>query len=86
MSDDPRNAHEKLLALLTVRDARDTLERAIFWTVSCSHIDSEGVRTLYGAFTEPSGALAHAAGLEAELNVEGEEGFRCVVLPIMPVT
>jgi hypothetical protein len=85
---DPRNAHEKLLALLAVRDARDELERAVGWIVQVRHEDApETLLGTFGPWSEPAGALTWAAAHEAELNEEpGEEGFRCLVLPIMPVT
>ncbi len=76
----------KLLALIEERDAQEAFSRAIAWTVLVTHVDRpEAVLGVYGAFTEPSAALEHAAQQETELNQdEREEGFRCRVFPIMP--
>lgn len=80
------NAHEQLLAMLAVRDARDTLERAVGWVVQVTHEDGlGGVLGLYGTFCEPAAALEYAATQEGELNEGEEDGFRCQVHPIMPV-
>jgi hypothetical protein len=75
----------QLLALIAARDAQDSFSRAIGWTVAVTHADDlAGDLTLYGTFSEPAAALAWAADFEAGLNTEGEEGFRCLVLPLMP--
>ena len=75
-----------VLDLLAARDAQDSFRRATGWAVLCAHIESPEMRTLYGPFAQPAAALAWAAGLKRDLNTEGEEGFRCLVLPIMPAT
>ena len=75
-----------VLDLLAARDTQDSFERATGWAVLCAHDESPEMRTLYGPFAEPAAALEWAAGLERDLNTEGEEGFRCLVLPIMPAT
>lgn len=81
------NAHAQLLALIAERDAQDAFSRATGWGVLVTHLEHpETVLGLYGPFHEPASALAYAATQESELNVEGEEGFRCHVHPIMPVT
>ena len=75
-----------VLGLLAARDARDSFERATGWAVLCAHDESPEMRTLYGPFAEPAAALEWAAEFERGLNTDGEEGFRCLVLPIMPAT
>ena len=40
----------------------------------------------YGPFAEPAAALAWADDFEQGLNSEGEDGFRCTVRALMPVT
>ena len=77
----------KLLAVIAEREASEAFSRAIGWRILVTHTDDASVVLgLYGGFTEPAAALSHASGQEAELNQEGEEGFRCHVHPIMPVT
>jgi hypothetical protein len=79
------DAATKLLALLAVRDAQDSFERAIGWTVRVGHEDDDGrFSVLHGTFSEPAAALEWAQTFEAGLNEDGEDGFRCTVLPIMP--
>ena len=75
----------ELLAMIAVRDAQDSFERAVGWAVLVMHVEVAGSRTLYGSFAEPAAALAWAADFERGLNCEDEDGFRCLVLPIMPV-
>ena len=82
----PEQRAADILGFLAVRDAQDSFERATGWAVLCAHNESPEVRTLYGPFAQPAAALEWAAGLERDLNTEGEEGFRCLVLPIMPAT
>jgi hypothetical protein len=79
------NALDELLARIAGGDARDELECALGWTVVVRHEDMpENILGLYG-FQEPAAAMSWASANQAELNEEpGEDGFRCVVLPIMP--
>ena len=82
MSDEAR---AELLRRIAVRDARDTLERAAAWVVQVTHRDAlEGDSTLYGPFSEPVAAIAYGQQLQNELNVDGEDGFRCHAVAIMP--
>ena len=81
------DAARKVLELLAVRDARDSLERASAWVVVTAHDEHpDATRVLLGPFTEPSAALAYAYMQEREMREEGDLGWRCTVLPIMPVT
>lgn len=73
-----------LLDLIALRDAKDSLTRAIGWTVLVTHVEFPETRTLYGHFEEPAAAFEWAADFEQGLNQEGETGFRCVVMPVMP--
>lgn len=77
----------RLLAVVEERDASEAFSRAIGWGVIVTHLDApEVVLGLYGGFTEPAAALAHAAMQETELNEGEETGFRCQVQAIMPFT
>ena len=77
----------KLLAVIAERDASEAFSRAAGWVVLVTHVDdSGGVLGAYGPFSEPAGALEHAAQQESELNQDEEEGFKCRVHPIMPVS
>lgn len=81
------NPYEMVMGMIAERETQEAFSRAIGWGVLVTHADEPAVVLgLYGGFTEPAAALAHASGQEAELNQEGEEGFRCHVHPIMPVT
>ena len=81
------DAARKVLELLAVRDAQDAFSRATGWVVVCAHDDHPvDTRVLLGPFTEPSAALAYAYMQEREMREEGDLGWRCTVLPIMPVT
>lgn len=85
---DPRR---RLLIELEVRDARDALERACAWAVCVYHVKTPLVRTHYGPFAAPAGALAwahelHRGLVEAPYDPEAsrDEGWRCDVVPLMP--
>jgi hypothetical protein len=73
-----------LLNMIALRDAEDSLTRAVGWTVAVSHVESPEMLTLYGNFSDPAPALVWAHEFAAGLNVEGETGFRCVPTPILP--
>ena len=76
---------EMALALIIARDAEESLERATGWVTFVRHVDHPDFPpTIWGSFAEPAAALEFAAKREAELNVEGEQGFRVVPLPILP--
>lgn len=81
------NPHARLLAMIAERDAQEAFSRALCWGILVTHTDApEVVLGLYGLYNEPAAALEHAAGQERELNIGEEDGFRCQVHPIMPVT
>jgi hypothetical protein len=73
-----------LYELIALRDAQDSLTRAIGWTVLVYHVDFPERITLYGYFPDPAPAMVWATRYEPGLNEEGETGFRCVPVPIMP--
>ena len=82
----PERARD-VLDLISARDAQEAFSRATGWGVLVTHAaDPSTLLGLYGPFSEPAAALEYAARQEAELNDDGEEGFRCHVHPIMPVT
>jgi hypothetical protein len=75
-----------LIARIAARDARDSFERATGWIVVCAHpVAQAATQTLYGPFQEPGAALTWADQHEREMR-EDDGRWRCVVLPVMPVT
>jgi hypothetical protein len=74
-----------LLGFLRAREARDALERAAGWIVLAYHEDMPRETWIaHGPFQEAAAALAYAHARDAEMRVDGAEGFRFDVLPIMP--
>jgi len=81
------NPHAYLLGQLAARDAQEAFSRAVGWVVICAHDEHrQATETLLGPFQEPGAALAYAAAHEREMREEGDEGWRCTVHPIMPVS
>lgn len=75
---------EKALAMIVARDAIESLDRAVGWVAVVRHdAYPEFPPTVWGTFDEAPAALEFAATREAELNAEGEDGFRVVVLPVL---
>jgi hypothetical protein len=78
---------EKALALILAREAEEAWERAVGWVAFVRHRDHPNFPpTVWGTFEEAPAALEFAASREAELNVEGETGFRIDVLPVLPLS
>lgn len=75
---------QDLFDLIVLRDAEDSLTRAIGWTVCVYHVETEITRTYYGFFEQPAAAMEWAVDFAAGLNIEEETGFRCDAVPVMP--
>lgn len=81
------DAAERVLALIALREAQEELRHSGGWAVAVTHENGlGGVLTLWGPYSEPAAALELAATVESELNIDGEEGFRCHVCPLRSVT
>lgn len=79
------NLEDKLLALIAIRDAQDTLERATGWCVLVTHQVHREILSVYGPWETPAAALEAAQDLEQGLNETPEEsGFRTTVHALMP--
>lgn len=78
------NAHD-LLNLICLRDAQDSMTRAIGWVVHVRHVETPDFQPIiYGTFSDLAPAICWAHEFEAGLNDEGETGFRCVPMPVLP--